>query len=829
MMRYHTLLFSARMLRREWRAGDVSTLFYASVMAVVCLTTVVFFIDRIQQALQWEASELMAADLRLSSDRPLNPQFIIQSEALGLRYSQFRSFPSMVLQQGRPKMVEVKAIADAYPLRGELQLSDDQGQRINHKQKAPASAQVWVDQQLRQQWQLHTGDTLNLGDSIFTVAAFIDKEPDRAGDMFSIAPRLMLRLADLAATGLDQEGSRIRNYLLLSGDKQQLAAFSHAVKPLLKPGQRLETVTDTRNEVRTAMRRAEQFFGLVAVVSVLLSLTAIAICARRYAERNTTAFAILRCLGSRQKDILQIFISQLAMIALLAGLIGITLGWLSHYVLAYLLGQLVLLTLPSPSWWPVLPGLLVAFLAMLLVALPPVLQLRKVPVLQALRGGDEGVDIHSGGAYGLGLLLVVGLIYWLAGDAKMAAILSLGLVATLGLLVLLSLLLLWSLRLLPLRRVNAWMMGMRNLVRHPLQNVIQVLAFGVAMMAVSLLTMIRTDVMSLWQDSLPPDVPNRFVINIQTDQVAALHSFFSSHGLGQTELYPIVRARITALKGIPIADDASVNGGKGHLAHEYKLSWLANIPAGNQLISGEWWSENSADTVPVSLEEGIATQLDLGLGDRFSLDIAGSPLELTVTSLRKVQWDSFKPNFYMLTAPGRLDNFPVSYIGSVFIGPNQSPLIDSMLQQFPNLTVINASEVINQVREISRKVSLAIEYMFGLTFITGSVLLLATVRVSYDRRRKETAVQRAIGASRGYIIRAIVAEFSLLGMIAGMVGVLFASITASLLARQLFQQIYVPSILYWVVAVIAGGVITGWLGYSSLRPVLSVSPLQSLR
>ena len=465
------LSFSLRMLRREWRAGDVSTLFYAAVMAVLCLTTVVFFIDRIEQALEWQASELMAADLRLSSDRPIDAEIYAKSDELGLQRSQFRGFRSMILHQDRPKMVEVKAISDGYPLRGELLLSDAERRRVSRRGQAPESGQVWIDQQLRQQLNLRIGDELGLGEARFRITAFIDKEPDRAGDMFSIAPRIMIRLSDVATTGLDQEGSRIRNYLLLSGDKDDLAAFKRTVKPTLKPGERLETVTDTRNEVRSAMQRAQQFFGLVAVVSVLLSLTAIAICARRFAERNTQVFAILRCLGSRQNDILQIFVLQLLSIALAAGVIGVMLGWLSHHVLAWLLGQLVLLRLPEASWWPALPGMAVAFLAMLLVALPPVLRLRQVPVLQALRSRSEVAGIKSGsGGYLLGLLLVVLLIYWLAGDTRMAAILSLGLTATLALLVLLSLALLWGLRLLPLRRLNAWVMGMRNLLRHPPQT-----------------------------------------------------------------------------------------------------------------------------------------------------------------------------------------------------------------------------------------------------------------------------------------------------------------------------------------------------------------------
>ena len=348
-------------------------------------------------------------------------------------------------------------------------------------------------------------------------------------------------------------------------------------------------------------------------------------------------------------------------------------------------------------------------------------------------------------------------------------------------------------------------------------------------MAVLLLTMIRSDIMSLWEDSLPDDVPNRFIINIQPSQVEPLQRYFSTEGLGEIEIFPIVRSRITQLNGVDIDKADLDRHARGYLRHEYKLSWLDQVPEGNKLIRGVWWQQADSGMTAASLEEGMAGELGLGLGDTLTLDIAGTPLQLRVTSLRKVQWDSFKPNFYVLTAPGSLDDYPVSYITSVFIDARQAESIDRLVNQFPNLTVINASEVIQQVRDISSKVSMAIEYMFVLTLITGSVLLLATVRVSYDRRRKETAVQRAIGASRRHILRAIIAEFSLLGVLAGLVGVLFSSITASMLAQQLFQQVYFPSPLYWLAAVVFGGAITGILGYVSLRPVLSVSPLQSLR
>ena len=822
------LRFGVRMLRREWRSGDVSTLALASFMAVACLTTVLFFVDRLQQALELQASELMAGDLRYSSDQNFNQTLLPLLDRSHLRVSSFVAFRSMILYQGRAKLAELKAVADGYPLRGKLILRDDR-RSFDSAHKAPPPGQAWVDASMQKQLNLRLGDQLTIGNASFTVAAIIDAEPDRAGDMFSIAPRVMIASDDLGRTGLIQAGSRIRYALLLAGDRAAVNTAKQLLQKHQHAGDRLETVSDTRGEVRVSMQRARQFFGLVAVISVILSITAIAVCARRFAERNSQTFAVICCLGAKRRDVIQSFALQLTVVALLAGVLGSVAGWLLHNVLAEMIGKMLLLKLPGASFWPALPGIVVALSASLLVATPPILRLRDLPVMQVLRQESVRMRFSSAFSYILGLLFVFALIYFLAQDTRMALILCVSLCATLLLLALATWLLLTLLRRLPMRRLNAWTMGLRNVLRHPWQNLIQILAFGVSIMAVVLLTMLRNDLLSIWKEGLADNVPNRFIINIQSNQQQAVGDYLRQQGFSQARLYPLVRARITQVKGVDIAEMAHTPRRQGLLEHDYKLSWLNDSTDAGTIVSGHWWRQEDAGQPLVSLEDGMADRLNLKVGDNITFDVEGKSIVTRVASTRKVKWDSFKPNFYVLASPGLLDPRSASFITSVYVPATKERQLDELVARFPNLTVINASDIIHHVRDISSKVSKAIEFMFVLALVSGAVLLLAAIRVSYQQRKRETAIQRAIGASNRRIASAISAEFAFIGLLAGLIAMFFSSFTASVMAREIFQRSYVPSAWYWLACLLAATISVSLLGFLSLRPILKVSPMQSLK
>ncbi|MFV2057658.1 MAG: ABC transporter permease [Thiohalomonadales bacterium] len=814
--------FAFNLLRREWRAGDVRALIYATIMAVTSITTVTFFTDRIQQALILQASELLAADLRLRSDASIDPLFFEQAKRLALTTTQYKTFRSMALYQGRPKLIEVKAVGAAYPLRGSLQL-----EILGKVNRAPKTGTMWIDKALQEQLGVKLNDDIQLGSMTFRIAAIINKEPDRASEMFSIAPRAIISLADVAQTQLIQEGSRVTYYLLLAGSRSEIAAYRKFATEKLSPGDRIEGAKDARNEIRIAMRRAEQFFGLVAVVSLLLSLTAIGIAARRYAERNIKLCAIMRCLGAKQKQINHLFFSQLAMIAIFASSLGVLLGWISHHLIAQLLANLLLVNLPSASYWPVVTGMLLGVLGVMIVALPPVLHLKNIPTLVVLRQAAPLLSVRKFSSYLLGLLLVGASIYWLANDAKMAGILILGIIATLLILALLTWVVLFLLRLLPTQRLQAWGIGVRNLTRNPLRNVTQILAFGVAIMALLLLTMIRGDLLDLWQASVPEDSPNRFIVNIQSSQVASIERFFQQNGKADAALFPIVRARFVAINGKKISDTAGLKNQRSLTAREYKLSWASQLQLDNQVVAGQWWPADTL-TPQFSIEQRMATSLGVRLGDELTFSIADISVTAKVTSLRTVQWDSFRPNFYVLTPKGMLSEHPVSYITSTYIAPHETGLMSSLIRIFPNLTVINVSDLIQQIRNITQRVALAVEYMFVLTVITGLVLLLTAIQVSYEQRRQESAVMRALGASRRQIFQAVFAEFFVLGAISGFIAVLFAAITAFVLADRLFQQTYYAGGEYWFWGIFLGASGVALLGRFSLRKIVKDSPVRSL-
>jgi putative ABC transport system permease protein len=457
------------------------------------------------------------------------------------------------------------------------------------------------------------------------------------------------------------------------------------------------------------------------------------------------------------------------------------------------------------------------------------MRLRNISVMQALKSEHASLSASGGGSYFLGLLFVFGLIYWLAGDSRMAGILSVSLSATLVLLALATLLLLWILRRIPLRRLNVWVMGLRHILRHPWQNLIQILAFGVSIMAVVLLTMLRNDLLSLWQDGLPEDIPNRFVINIQGPQKDAIQSYWQDKTGSSLDFYPLVQARISQVKGQPVAGLARTPKQHGLLDHAYRLSWQSQLNSANTLVAGQWFSPRDAGKPLLSVEQGMAETLGLTLGDSLTFTIEGREIELQVASIREVKWDSFQPNFYVLLNPGVLPEQNASNITSVYVADNQESVLHGLINRFPNLTVINASDIISHVRSISAKVSMAIEFMFALTLVSGAVLLLAAIRVSYEQRKRETAIQRALGVSRQRVLRAIAAEFALIGVLAGIIGMFFSSITATIMAQEIFQRSYVPSAWYWIISLCLAAALTATLGLLSLRPVLRVSPMRSLK
>jgi putative ABC transport system permease protein len=846
-----TWRLSLRMLSRDWRAGELRVLLAAIIIAVACVTSVSFFTDRIQQALNYQSGELLGADLRVVADHPLPALVSATVTSNNLRTAETRSFRSMIQAGvlGAARLAEIKAVGPGYPLRGALKIAPRLFAQDQVTQVLPQPGEVWVGPQLLQQLGVKVGEPLQVGFSQLRIAAVLTYEPDRSGDMFSIAPRLLMNLSDLPATGLVQEGSHVHYRFLVAGEPSAIAQYRQLLMPHLQRGESIEGAKDARPEIRAAMQRAQQFLGLAAVVAVMLACIAIAMAARRYAQRHLDTCAMLRCLGASQNHITQLFLLQLVALSFFAGPLGVLSGFLAQEGLVALLGELIIAELPAPSWTPVWVGLLVAVSGVLGFALPPVLQLRNVPALRVLRRTPIQSAITKQRqptamiAYLFGFVMLALLVMYQAGDIVLGGILLSGLLLAILLLWAAAMLFTLSLKVYLQRLLNnqsatrqsaTWHFGLINLTRNTRAAALQVMAFGVGLMVLLLLTLVRGDLLQTWSKNLAEDAPNRFVINIQTQQLADVRAFFSQKAMGDVVLFPMVRGRLTAINHIPVSAEQYTNPrAKGLVAREFNLSWADELQTDNKIVQGQWWGQPTNDAShsahEFSVEEGIAKTLGITLGDELTYLIAGEPFTATVSSLRSVQWDSFRANFFVLAPPGALNTYPASYITSFFLPAGKHGVLDELVKTFPNLTVIDIAAIMNQVRLIIERVSMAVEFVFLFTLAAGLLVMAAAIQSTLDVRLHENAVLRALGARRRRLWQNLAVEFFSLGALAGLLAAFFASALGFVIAHQVLEMDYAFNPWLWVLGLLGGGFGVGLAGIIGTRQVVNSPPLAVLR
>ncbi len=822
------LRLSWRMLLREWRAGELYALTLALVIAVGGVTAVSFFTDRVNQALSGEASQLLGADLALVSDHALAPAFRQEAARRGLASARVLVFPSMIVSAAGSQLAEIKAVEAGYPLRGALRLKSLQGERT--APGIPDAGTVWLEGRLLEQLHLAPGTSLEIGASRLEVAEVLSFEPDRGGDLFSIAPRLMMNLVDLPATGLEQPGSRISYRLLLAGDARAIAAYRAWAMPRLGRGEKLEGVSDARPEIRAALERGGKFLGLAALTSVILAAVAIVLSARRFLERHLDGCAVMRCAGATQPQVFRLYFYQFLWLGLMASLLGCLLGYGAQWVLAQQLGKLVANGLPAPSLLPVAQGLLTGMATLLGFALPFLQRLQKVPAIWVLRREMGLPQRFSLLSFVLGAVVLAGLLLWQAGEVK----LGLYVLAGLLLVVALALLLAYGLiRLLaPLRRGMraAWRYGLANVARRRHLSAGQVVALGLGLTALLLLTLVRGDLLHSWQTTLPVEAPNRFVINIQPHQLQDLQTFFVARGMAEPALFPMVRGRLTAINGRAVnGADFPEERARRLVEREFNLSWAGRMAEDNQIVAGRWWDGKQGEESELSVEEGIARTLNIQLGDMLTYQVAGEAFTARVTSLRKVDWDSFRVNFFVIASPGLLERYPASYITALYLPAGQEGTLNAMVKTFPNLTVIDVAALMGQVRAMMERVAAAVEFVFLFTLSAGLMALYAAIAATREERVYEAAVMRTLGASRKQLALSQLAEFAVIGLLAGGIAALAATGLGYVLASRVFHLPYHFNLWLWAAALASGGagvMLAGWLG---TRSVLRQPPLQTLR
>ena len=823
-----------RMTRRDWRAGELRFLLAALAVAVAALSAVGFFVDRMNAALERDATELLGADLLVRSDYPLREAWRAEALARGLTSADVVSFPSMATT-GRAetedtRLVAVKAVSSAYPLRGDLRLRT-KNTEITTK-GAPQAGTVWVDTALLSLRGLRLGDAMTLGERRFTIAAEILLEKDRGAGFMNFAPRVMLALQDLESTGLVQNGSRITYRLQLAGNPSDIATFQRWLENEIKVnevrGVQLESLETGRPEMRTTLERARQFLSLVSLLTAMLAALAIAMASRRFMQRHLDAVAMLRCLGLKQNEVTLIYLIEFILLGTIGSLIGAAIGFGAHFMLLEWLGSLMTTRLPPPSWMPLVQGVATGLLLLLGFAIPPVLQLRNVPHNRVIRREQDAPKAFTISGYLLALVSFMGLLLWQARDLRLGLLTFGGFIALLAVSFIAGWLLL---RLLQSVRVPpgwpAWRFAQTSLKRRPAATILQIVALSLGLMALLLLTVVRQDLVAAWRQSSPPDAPNHFIINIQPDQREAVAQELTKNGIADVGLDPMIRGRLLQVDGRNITSATYTEERAQRLVErEFNLSTLTDLPAHNTITEGRWFDNAQPEA---SVEQGLAKTLGLKLGDLLRFDVGGQSVDVKITSLRKLDWGSMRVNFFVILNPSAAQDLPATYITAIHLPVTQQSLVNQLVRHYPNLTIVDVGSMVVQVQQVIDQVIAAVEFLFLFTLVSGVMVLAAAMLISQNERAHEAGLLRALGATRRELSRAQWVECLLVGTAAGFLAASGASLVGWVLAHQVFEFEWQFSPLVWIIGIAAGIVCAFLGGWFGLRNVLSRPPIQTLR
>ena len=824
-----------RLAVRDWRAGELRLLLAAVVVAVGTVTAIGLFVDRLREALLSESTTFLGADRVIGSSRPIPEGFREAARRLGLAQTDVVTFPSMLFgdesPDARSQLVSVKAVGDGYPLRGVLRVAEEPFGPAAVTRAVPVPGEVWLDSRLFPALDLAIGDTVALGYARLRIARVLAGEPDRGGSMFDLGPRLLMHVDDVPATRVIQPGSRVGYRLLLAGNDGGLAELRAAVEPDLAPNYRWRGIADANPTIGDALDRAESFLLLGGLLAVLLAGVAVALGAHRYARRHYDHVGVLKTLGATPADVQWGYLGILSAVGGAGVVTGLLLGGLVHLGIVAALSAYLPASLPWPSPRPLALGAVTGFVCLLAFALPPLLALRGVSPMRVIRR-----DVHAGAAsqaltYGAAALGGLGLLVWYSGDVFLTLWALVGGVGVCGAFAVVALALLRGGRVVGMQAGSAWRLALAGLQRRYRENVAQITIFGIAIMLLLILLLIRTALLDEWRSQLPEDAPNHFVMNVADNEVEAVQALLATHTDYDGHLFPMIRGRVTSVNGESAEswEETRRRGPDGpRLRSERNLTWSDTLPGNNVLVEGAWWPEGTGESL-ISLEAEYAERFGLGVGDELAFDIGGLPVTARVANTRRVEWDSLQPNFFIIFSGGALGDFATTHMTSFHLDAEGKPFLNRLLSEHPTITVIEVDEIIRQVRSIVGRVTQAIELVLGLVLGAGALVLVASIQASHEARLKEHALVRALGGTMRLIAGALTAEFAVLGAFAGVVAVIGAEITVTVLRSQVFELGYELHPWLWLAGPAIGAVLIAAIGYLGTRKLVESPPVLVLR
>ncbi len=816
-----------KLLRRDWRSGDAGLLVLALAVAVASASAIGFLVDRVERAMQSQAAELIGGDIKLRDVEAIKPEVIQRADELGLRTTQWIQFPSVVASEEDFRLSAVKVVEPGWPLKGEPRITDQPyGDETPADGKIPEPGQVWIDPQLATELQIGVGDSLEVGAIDFQVSQILAFEPDRGGGFFSFQPRVLMNLADLEAAQIIRPGARVRYHQVFDGPNWPI--LKAELEANLQPQQRIRSGGEGGNAFGNAMERATSYLRLGSLLAIIVAGVGVAMGANRYGQRHQAATALLRTLGLSSANVFKVHIIQLGGLTLLGVIGGLIIGFVAQYSLIGVLSALFPGELPPPGTKPIWMGFATGIAVAIGFGAGPIIRLAQVPPLRVLRADLGAAPValwvtYAGAVVSLGILMVL-----YTGDLQLTLTLAFGGVFAVAAMAFLAVGLLRSLGAARGIAGQAWRFGILHLARQPKAAAAQFLAFSLTLMAMSLLFLVREELVGRWQDQLPEDVPNYFVLNVLPEEVPDFQLFLDDNDIESSPIYPVSRGRLTQINGQDVTEIVSPDEDTPEaLERDLSLTESGILAKDNRILEGQWHGQASDETL-VSVEIEVAEELGLQVGDRLGFTINDRVFEATIGSLRSVQWDSFQPNFYMIFSPGTLDDMPRAILTSMRIAPEKQSLARDMVRAFPGITLFQVDALLKQIRTVLERATTAVNLVLGFVLAGGLVVLWVSVNSTLDERIREGALVRVLGASRAQARAAQLSEFALLGGLSG----LLAAGGAELGSVFVYGALGVDWVFHWgmwfslPLVGMALLIVAGWIG---TRRVTQVAPAVLLR
>jgi putative ABC transport system permease protein len=824
------LAIALRTLLREWKSGELGVLVLAITVAVAALTGVGFLVDRISIAVDNQAGEVLAADLVLESAQLIDERAIAEAQRRGLRVARKTGLLSVVFNGDASQLSAVRAVSAAYPLRGKVMVSNEPFGAPTLATGIPGRGEVWPESRLAAAIGATVGSELSIGAGKFRVSRILISRPDQGATFIELAPALLMNDQDITATQLIQPGSRLTRSQLFAGPREEIKSFSEWIKTHKKESERLLDVDETAPQIKSAIDRSGRFLSLASLVAVLLCAIAVAMAARRYVQRHLDSVALMKTLGATRAFTLTVSLTQLILVGIIAAILGSILGFGAQAWLVVALKGLLKGDLPPPGLAPLGIGFLTAIAVLGGFALPPLLQLSRTPALRVLRrdvGPPAPLVVL---AFGPAVLAIAFLIYYVLRDVTFFLAFVGGLAAFVVVVAGAGWLLVRFTKRLRGGVGVSWRYGLANLGRRRTESVVQLTAFAHGIMMLLLLVVVRNDLLNDWRRSLPADTPNFFFINIPPDQHQDFATFLQERGAERTRALPMVRARMTHINGKPIDElKFATPRGREFATRDQNITWSEKLGRDNEITDGHWFTAEEAGQPLVSVSTEYMNELNLKLGDRLQFDIAGDIRTASISSVRKVKWDSFQPNFFLMFSPGLLEGAQGTWMTAAHLDATNPKTIAELVRRFPSVSVFNVDDLLRQVRSVIDKALAAVQSVFLFTLLAGLVVLIAAVQASREERRYESAMLRTLGANRRTVLKGLLAEFAALGVLSGILAAAGASVAGVYVARRILQIPYTPDPWVWVYGVAGGGLLVCLAGWMATRSVVNQPPVLTLR